>query len=135
MAAKPRTLGKTGRGNPYIWWRPGRVDADGVDRSGVWWIVHRGKQVRSTGRGHAKDQEREALAALDEYTPSLAVFAPDASGPRKNRAAADVLVAEVLDRYLTAKKGTVSRQHELAQRVEALLMWWGERTLEDVDSV
>gem|GEM_PF-2785191 len=54
-AAKPRTLGKTGRGNPYIWWRPGRVDADGVDRSGVWWIVHRGKQVRSTGRGHGKD--------------------------------------------------------------------------------
>ena len=145
-AAKPRTLGKTGRGNPYIWWRPGRVDADGVDRTGRWWIVHRGKQVRSTGCGHGKDAERQALEALDEYTASLAVVAPDASGPRKNRAACDVLVAEVLDRYLAAKKGRVdpktgevkggvARHTELAQRVLTLLEWWGERTLEDVDSV
>ncbi|TXM98807.1 site-specific integrase [Methylobacterium sp. WL64] len=145
-AAKPRTLGKTGRGNPYIWWRPGRVDADGVDRTGRWWIVHKGKQVRSTGCGHGKDAERQALEALDEYTATLAVVAPDASGPRKNRPACDVLVAEVLDRYLSAKKGRtdpvtgevkggVARHHELAQRVETLLEWWGERSLEDVDSV
>ncbi|MFC6790640.1 hypothetical protein ACFQE0_14090 [Methylobacterium komagatae] len=144
-AAKPRTLGKTGRGLPYLWWRPGRSDADGVDRSGVWWIVHRGRQVRSSGCGHGKDQEREALRALDEYTASLSVVAPDAYGPRKNRAAADVLVAEVLDRYLAAKKGRtdpvtgevkggVARHHELAQRVLTLLEWWGERTLDEVDS-
>lgn len=145
-AAKPRTLGKTGRGNPYLWWRPGRVDADGVDRNGRWWIVHRGKQVRSTGCGHGKDQEREALQALDDYTASLTVIAPDETGgPRKNRPAHEVLVAEVLDRYLTAKKGRldpvtgelkggVARHHELAQRVETLLGWWGTRTLDEVDS-
>ncbi|MCJ2016492.1 site-specific integrase [Methylobacterium sp. E-065] len=134
-AAKPRTLGKTGRGNPYLMWRPGRTDADGVVRDGRWWIVHKGRQVRSTSRGHGKDAERQALEALDEYTASLAVVAPDASGPRKNRAAADVMIAEVLDRYLAAKSGKIARHDELAQRVLTLLEWWGERSLEDVDSV
>lgn len=145
-AAKHRTLGKTGRGQPYLWWRPRRVDADGIDRSGVWWIIHKSKQVRSTGCGFGPDEERQALRALDDYTASLAVVAPEANGSRKNRSASDVLVAEVLDRYLSVKKGRldpktgevkggVARHHELAQRVETLLEWWGERTLEDVDSV
>lgn len=145
-ASKPRTLGKTGRGLPYLWWRPGRVDADGVDRTGRWWIVHRGKQVRSTGGGAGKDAERQALQALNDYTASLSVIAPDeAGGPRKNRPASEVLVAEVLDRYREAKKGRidpstgevkggVARHNELAQRIETLLEWWGVRTLDEVDS-
>ena len=145
-AAKPKSLGKTGRGNPYLWWRPGRVDADGVDRNGRWWIVHRGKQVRSTGCGAGKDEERRALQALDDYTATLHVIAPEeAGGARKNRPANEVLVAEVLDRYRDAKKGRVdpatgevkggvARHHELAQRIATLLDWWGTRTLDEVDS-
>jgi integrase len=145
-SAKPKALGKTGRGQPYLWWRPGRAGADGIERGGVWWIVHRGKQVRSTGCGAGKDAEREALKQLDEYTASLSVISPDENGgPRKNRPAYDVLVAEVMDRYLAAKKGRldeatgetkggVARHNELAQRVETLLTWWGTRTLDEVDS-
>ena len=40
--------------------------------------------------------------------------------------------AEVLDRYLL-KKTAVARPRELAQRVDALLDFWGELTLDDVD--
>jgi len=132
--AKPRTLGKTGRGEPYLAWRPGRVGPDGADRAGLWFIVHKGKQ-RGTGCGPGKDAEREALAALDDYKVSLHVTATEAAGPRKNRLAADVLVAEVLDRYLASKVSTVSRGNELAQRVETLLLWWGEKSLDEIDSV
>jgi len=146
-AARPRSLGKAGRGLPYLWWRPGRVDADGVDRNGRWWIVHKGRQVRSTGCGTGAGEDRQALVELDAYKASLIEAAkPEAAGPRKNRAAGDVPIAEVLARYLVAKKGRadpktgevkggVARHHELAQRVESLLTWWGERTLDDVDSV
>lgn len=145
-AAKPRTLGKGPRGTPYLWWRPGRVDADNIDRTGRWWIVHRGKQVRSTGCGHGPHEERRALEALNDYTASLHVIAPDKmGGAQKNRPASEVLIAEVLDRYVAAKKGRldpktgeirdgVARHHEVAQRVATLLSWWGTRTLDEVDT-
>ncbi|MBE7199651.1 MAG: hypothetical protein INR70_17865, partial [Parafilimonas terrae] len=132
--SKPRTLGKTGRGNPYISWRPSRIGPDGILRNGVWNIIHKGKP-HSTGCGAGADAERQALVALDDFKLALHVAATEAAGPKKNRLAADVLVAEVLDRYLASKAGTVARGNELAQRVETLLLWWGERTLDQVDSV
>lgn len=76
----------------------------------------------------------------------MAIAAVDVVPMTKGRPAHEVSLAEVLSRYLEAKRGTpdpvtgeikggISRHHELAQRVETLLLWWGERTLADVDTV
>lgn len=129
-----------------MWYRPGRIGSDGIERGGVWVVLHKRRQVLSTGCGLGEDAEREALRRLGDYKDSLAIAAVDAAPVRKGRPASEVLVAEVLSRYLDAKrgrpdpetgelKGGVTRHNELAQRVEALLEWWGERTLDDVDSV
>lgn len=142
----PRKLGVGRRGEPYLWYRPGRVGTDGIDRSGVWVIMHRSKQVASTDCGLGEGPEREALRRLADYKDSLAIQAVEAVPMTKGRPAHEVTLAEVLSRYLDAKKGIpdpvtgelkggVSRHHELAQRIYALLEWWGERTLADIDTV
>ena len=133
---KPRTLGVTGRGQPYLWYRAGRVGTDGIERGGVWIVMHRGAQVASTDCGLGEGPEREALKRLDDYKASIAIAAVDAVPMTKGRPAHEVSLAEVLSRYLEAKRGTldpvtgemkggISRHHELAQRIETLLLWWG----------
>jgi integrase len=147
----PRKLGVGGRGEPYAWYREGRIGTDGVERGGLWVVIHKRRQVLSTGLGLGEGAERKAnearvLAILQDYKDSLAIQAVDAVVLDKGRPAHEVSLATVLSRYLEAKRGTldpktgqyvggVSRHHELAQRVVALLEWWGERTLADVDTV
>ena len=50
----------------------------------------------------------------------------------KERAASEVPIAEVVANYLAVKGETVSRPKELAQRMDAILDWWGDKTLDDV---
>ncbi|TXM91063.1 hypothetical protein [Methylobacterium sp. WL116] len=108
--------------------------------------MHRSKQVASTDCGLGEGPEREALRRLADYKDSLAIQAVEAVPMTKGRPAHEVTLAEVLSRYLDAKKGIpdpvtgelkggVSRHNELAQRIYALLEWWGERTLADIDTV
>jgi integrase len=125
---KPRTLGVVRRGEPYLWLRDGRVGSDGIERGAVWIIMHRGKQVRSTDCG--ADQGEAALEALAEYKASL-----HQPVTLKNQPAHKVAIADVISRYLDAKKGKVARFEEVAQRAVVLLEWWGDRTLSDIDSV
>lgn len=147
----PRKLGVGGRGEPYAWYREGRVGTDGIERGGVWVIMHNRKQVLSLGirlgeGAERKENERKVLDRLRDYKDSVAIAATANVEVRKGRPAREVTVAEALSRYLDAKRGTldpatgeyrggVARHEELAQRVFALLEWWGERTLADVDSV
>ncbi|MGH1574503.1 site-specific integrase [Methylobacterium sp. P31] len=127
------TLDKGERGDPYLAWRPGRIGSDGIERGGVWNIIHKGRQ-HGTGCGVGADAKAEARERLKAFKADLAVATLKTAGPRKNRMAAEVPVAEVLARYLQAKTKVV-RYEELQQRVRALLTWWGERSLEEVDSV
>lgn len=147
----PRKLGVGGRGEPYAWYREGRIGTDGVERGGLWVILHKRRQVLSTGIGLGTGEDRKAnearvLAVLRDYKDSLAIQATDNVEVEKGRPAREVTVAEVLSRYLDERKGTpdpvtgelkggVSRHHELAQRIMILLEWWGERSMADVDSV
>lgn len=131
--SKRVTLDKGERGEPYLAWRPGRIGPDGAERNGLWFIIHKGSQ-HGTGCGAGADAKAEARERLKAFKADLAVVSLKAAGPRKNRSAAEVPVAEVLARYLQAKT-KVQRYEELQQRVRALLTWWGERSLEEVDSV
>ncbi|KQT80895.1 hypothetical protein ASG51_21090 [Methylobacterium sp. Leaf465] len=120
---KPRTLGVTGRGIPYLWLREPRSD-----RPAVWIIMDKGKQVRSTECGPG--DEPAALAQLEDYKASL-----HKPVTKKNLRADQVLIADVVMRYLAVKQSTVARPAELGQRMTTILEWWGERTLADIDSV
>ncbi|HEV7334432.1 MAG TPA: site-specific integrase [Bosea sp. (in: a-proteobacteria)] len=129
--SKPRkqqqVLGRTGRGEPYLWLRPGRVGTDGIERGATWLIKHGSKQL-STGCGSL--ESKAALAKLEEYRVSL--HAPTTG---KNQPASKVLIADVVSRYIDAKNASVARPQELAQRLVNILEWWGDRTLADIDSV
>lgn len=129
--SKPRkqqqVLGRTGRGEPYLWLRPGRVGTDGVERGAIWLIKHGTRQL-STGCGAG--ESKIALEKLDEYRVSR--HAPTTG---KNQPAAKVLIADVVARYIDAKSASVARPQELAQRLVNILEWWGDRTLAGIDSV
>jgi integrase len=129
--SKPRkqqqVLGRTGRGEPYLWLRPGRLGSDGLERGATWLIKHGSKQF-STGCG--ADESKGALTKLEEYRVSL--HAPTNG---KNQPANKVPIADVVARYIDAKSSAVARPQELAQRLVSILEWWGDRTLADIDSV
>ena len=126
---KARVLGVTQRGQPYLWLREGREGSDGIARNSIWIIFNKGKQVRSTGC--SASEEQEALEALALYKDELR----GNETVRKGLRADQVLVANVLSRYLLVREPVVARGEELAQRITTLLEWWGERTLADIDSV
>lgn len=105
-----------------LWLRP----AD-KDRAAVWLILDGGKQY-TTGCGAADHNGAEA--ALVKHIAERFITAPK----RKDRAASEVTVAEVLAHYLQLKKETATRPKELAARAENLLAFWGDKTLDDIDS-
>ncbi|UVF18449.1 hypothetical protein HPT29_018425 [Microvirga terrae] len=90
--------------------------------------MHKGEQISSTGCG--PDESDRALEALAEYRASL-----HQPSTLKDQPAHKVQIADVISRYLDAKKGKVARFEEVAQRAVVLLEWWGDRTLSDIDSV
>lgn len=103
----------------------------------TWAVMDRGKRERLDLR---REQVEEAERALERYV--LAKRSKEK--PSKGRRADQIYGAEVLDRYLAlrtpgedgqvAKGGkAVARPEELAQRVAALLAYWGDRTLDEVD--
>lgn len=124
---KPRTLGVVRRGEPYLWLRDGRIGTDGVERGAVYIIMHKRKQVDSTGCGPGEEQA--ALQALEDYKASR-----HQPSTLKNQPASKVLIADVVSRYLDAKRDKVARISEVAQRMACILEWWGERALADIDS-
>lgn len=105
-----------------LWLRP----ADD-DRASVWVILDGGKQIR-TGCG-ALDRGG-AERALERHLAARFIAEPKA----KDRAASEITLAEVIANYLNQKKATARRPRELAGRAEALLHFWGDKTLDDVTS-
>lgn len=103
-----------------LWLRPASDD-----RESTWVILHRGKQI-STGCGN--DNGAGAEKCLQEYLAKQFNDAPKT----KQRAAEDIYIAEVVSTYLIEKGQSVSRPRALAQRMESVLGWWGEKTLGDI---
>src|SRR4051812_34206585 len=103
-----------------LWLRPASDD-----RECVWIILHRGRQI-STGCG--KDDHSGAEKSLEEYLAQQFATAPKS----KQRAAEDIFIAEVVATYLRIKGATVARPKALAQRMDAVLDFWGEKTLADI---
>jgi integrase len=103
-----------------LWPRPANED-----RESIWVVLHRGKQI-STGCGI--DDSAGAENFLQEYLAKQFTETPKS----KQRAAEEIFVAEVVATYLKEKGESVSRPRALAQRMETILGWWGEKTLGDI---
>lgn len=103
-----------------LWLRPASSDRDSV-----WVILDGGKQYATGCR--ASDVEA-ATAALSDHIAGRFITAPKA----KERSASDVTVAEVIAHYLALKADGARRPKELAARAEALLAFWGDKTLDDI---
>ncbi|MET4721213.1 hypothetical protein ABIF63_005319 [Bradyrhizobium japonicum] len=106
-----------------LWLRP----AD-KDRDSIWLVLHRGKQI-STGCG--KDDNEGAEKFFQEYLAKQFSLAPKP----KQRPAEEIFVAEVVATYLKVKGEAVARPKALAQRMDAVLDFWGEKTLADISRV
>jgi hypothetical protein len=102
--------------------KPARLWLDSA--AGVWCILDAGKK-RRLGVGASDRAEAERL--LEAYLTAKRSL----GRPTKGRTADAISVAEVMDRYLS--RACVKRPKELAQRAEAILDYWGENTLGDVD--
>jgi hypothetical protein len=103
-----------------LWLRPASQD-----RENIWVVLHGGKQ---TSTGCSNDDREGAEKFLQKYLATQFSQAPKT----KQRAAEEIYVAEVIATYLKEKGKSVARPRALAQRMESVLLWWGERTLADI---
>ncbi len=103
-----------------LWLRPASND-----REAVWVILDGGKQH---GTGCGQFDRGEAEEALAKHIASRFL----ATQPTRNRDAAQVTVAEVIAHYLLVKEEAARRPRELAARATALLVFWGDKTLDDI---
>lgn len=90
------------------------------------WIIRDGsRQIRT---GCTSEQRGEAEQRLADYI--AAKYRPDRT---RGRDPAQITIADVLNIYLTDKAPTLSRPHELGQRVKRLAQFCEDRTLEDIN--
>jgi integrase len=115
-----------------LWLRPARYDESGKLTHHAVWIIREGsRQIRSTG---CRLEDREgAERALEDYLAERR--GEKIVDLRRGQSAEQLWVADVLSRYMKAKGGKVSRPEELGQRVSALLEYWGDKTLAQVNSI
>src|SRR4051794_2168624 len=103
-----------------LWLRPASDD-----RESVWIILHNGRQI-STGCG--KDDHCGAEKYFQHYLAKRFLAEPKT----KQRPAEEISVAEVVANYVRVKGATVARPKALAQRMDAILDFWGDKTLADI---
>lgn len=113
---------------PHLWLQTERRDADGrLTHKAKWFILDAGKK---TATGCDALDHAGAAKAFERY---LAEKHSDKPLP-KSRTAAEVRIADVLLHYLDVRGDKVARPTHLALRVDHLLTFWGDLSLDDVDS-
>lgn len=105
-----------------LWLRPARKD-----RAAIYLILDGGKQYRT---GCGENDRREAEKCLAEHIAKQ--YAEKPKG--KHREASEVGISEVLTAYMVAKEATIKRPAEFGARMEELLKFWGEKTLDDIST-
>jgi integrase len=108
-----------------LWLKPARIGSDGRQREARWFIRD-GDYLRSTGCG-AGDREA-AERALSDYI--AAKYRPERIN---SRSPAAIPIADVLNIYAAEKATSHARPVETAQRIAALLGFFGDKTLAHVN--
>jgi hypothetical protein len=112
---------------PRLWLQPARRAPDGRLLERPVWCIFDGKLKRSTGFGESEPVE--AQKALAEYIIGKTTAPRD-----RDRDPASVRVADVISIYAVDIASKSSRLEEVAQRLEAILNFFGgEKTLADVN--
>lgn len=109
-----------------LWLKPAYTDKHGHEHKAVWLIRDVGGYTKSTGCG-AGDRAG-AEKKLAEYI--VAKHQPDRRG---SRSPAQIMISDVISIYATDRGPSVARPDELAMRAEALLRWWGDKPLSEVN--
>src|SRR5260370_22582674 len=113
---------------PRLWLRRERRDRSGtVTHPAVWYIRDDGRYQDSTGCG--VDDRRWAEQKLAEYLARKRLDEP----PRSTRDPASIPIADVIARYLRDVAAKRARPTESSQRARALLGFFGDKTLADVN--
>ncbi|PVM84435.1 hypothetical protein DDF62_22125 [Caulobacter radicis] len=116
-------MGRQAKG-PRLHFRPARPDK----RLAAVWVVRDGQKETSTGCGEGGFEQAQLFLAdyiAGKYKP------PEQAGDQPSRPA-DVLVAEVIALYSAEKAPTGADPSAVKSRLEALLEWWGDKTLADI---
>ncbi len=109
---------------PRLHLRPARPGK----RQAALWVVRDGSKETSTGCG--ADRAEEAQLFLASYITEK--WAPPAVAERGPTQPADVLIAEVIALYGREKATKAADPGGVKARLEAVLAWWGDKTLADV---
>jgi integrase len=113
---------------PRLWLRRERRDQSGtLTHPAVWYIRDDGRYQQGTGCG-IDDRER-AVQLLADYIAQKRLDGP----PRSARDPASVPVADVIARYIRDVAAKRARPKEAAQRARALLAYFGNKTLADIN--
>ena len=114
-----------------LWLEPARYGRNGkLLQNATWCILDRGKKH---GTGCGADDREGAEKALQTYLVAQHSNAPIPKG----RTASEVAIGDVLRHYVETKgtgENAVASTTELGRRAEELLGFWGEMTLDDIDS-
>ncbi len=114
-----------------LWLRPARkTKGENSVKQPVFLILDAGKQI-STGCG--PDDRAGAEEALSRYITEKTRQETTRSTRRKT--AEELSIAEVLTRYMEVKGTQVARPNELGQRMQKLLVFWGNKTCDHISSV
>src|ERR1700733_8336519 len=104
----------------HLWLRPGRDRGDkGVERAA--WVIKDAGRQHSTGFGST--ERREAEAALGEHS------AWEYQAARRERETSEILIAEVLNVYLTDVAPGQARPEKAAERAERLIEFFVDKHL------
>jgi integrase len=115
-----------------LWFRPARYDKSGkLTHRGTWIIREGSRQIRGTGCG--LEDRQGAERALEDYLAEKR--GSKVVDLRRGQSSQELWIADVLSRYMKAKGSKVSRPSELGQRVSALLDYWGDKVLAQVNSI
>jgi hypothetical protein len=113
---------------PRLWLRKERRDRSGaVTHKAMWFIRDDGRYQEGTGCG-IDDRER-AVQLLAGYIARKRLD----GGPRCARDPAAVPVADVIARYVRDVAAKRARPKEAGQRARALLAFFGDKTLADIN--
>jgi integrase len=108
---------------PYLWLRPPRQRPDkGAERST--WIIKDGGLQHATGCGAS--ERPKADLALATYIAAKYEPAP------RERDITEILIADILNIYLTDVAPRQARPEKAAERCERLLEFFGARCLSDI---
>lgn len=103
-----------------LWLRPGS------EKEKPSWVIRDGKKQIRTGRGPRDREEAESQLAdylTEKYRPTR----------ERGRDPAQISIADVMSIYASDRSATIMRPRELGQRVDAILDFFGTKTLADIN--